>query len=150
MLGFTFEAVSIRLTGVRQDKPPKMVRVDYEISITTDEPGRRLAMLHENIRKFGTISNTVASGCVLAGNNRAKAILEAFHLRYTRRRRRQGCKGNRRTALQHMDCPAFSVKPQRRTHTNRAVNLRRLARSILPQRLAVAVVGFTAISRRFD
>lgn len=67
MLGFAFQAVSIRLTGLRQDKPPKMVRVDYEISTATDEPDRRLELLHENIRKFGTISNTVASACMLEG-----------------------------------------------------------------------------------
>jgi uncharacterized OsmC-like protein len=67
MLRFELRAVSIRLHGVRQDKPPKMVRVDYEISIETDESERRLELLHENIRKFGTISNTVAEACLLEG-----------------------------------------------------------------------------------
>lgn len=67
MLQFSFRGVTIRLHGVRQDKPPKMVRVDYEIAVETDEPDRRLELLHENIRKFGTISNTVAAACILEG-----------------------------------------------------------------------------------
>jgi uncharacterized OsmC-like protein len=67
MLQFSFRGVSIRLHGVRQDKPPSMLRVDYEITVDTDEPDRRLVLLHENIRKFGTISNTVAAACILEG-----------------------------------------------------------------------------------
>jgi uncharacterized OsmC-like protein len=67
MLEFGFRGVNVQLHGVRQDKPPKMTRVDYEIVIDTDEPDRRIELLHENVRKFGTISNTVAAVCVLEG-----------------------------------------------------------------------------------
>lgn len=67
MLDFSLRGVSVELHGIRQDKAPKMVRVEYEIVIDTDEPERRIELLHENVRKFGTISNTVAAACVLEG-----------------------------------------------------------------------------------
>lgn len=70
MLKFELRGVEIRLHGVRQDKPPKMVRIDYEIVVDTDEPDRRLRLLHENLRKFGTVSNTIAAGTALAGTIR--------------------------------------------------------------------------------
>jgi uncharacterized OsmC-like protein len=67
MLNFEFRAVEIKLHGVRQDKPPRMVRIDYAIVVDTDESDHRLELLHENVRKFGTISNTVAAACTLTG-----------------------------------------------------------------------------------
>lgn len=39
----------------------------YEMVIDTDEPDRRLDLMHENIRKYGTISNTVAAAVPLSG-----------------------------------------------------------------------------------
>jgi uncharacterized OsmC-like protein len=67
MLQFDFRSVEIRLHGVRQDKPPRMVKVEYAIVVDTEESDRRLELLHENVRKFGTISNTVAAACTLTG-----------------------------------------------------------------------------------
>ena len=67
MLKFEFRGVKVKLHGVRQDSPPKMVSIDYEIVIDTDEDDRRLDLLHKNIRKFGTISNTVAGALRLEG-----------------------------------------------------------------------------------
>ena len=74
MLKFEFRAVEIKLHGVRQDKPPRMVRIDYEIVVDTDESDHRLELLHENVRKFGTISNTVAAACSLTGAIRRPAL----------------------------------------------------------------------------
>ncbi len=67
MLKFELRGVEVKLHGVRQDSPPKMVAVDYEIIVDTDEDDRRLALLHMNVRKFGTISNTVAAATRLEG-----------------------------------------------------------------------------------
>jgi hypothetical protein len=53
--------------GVRQDVPPRMERIDYEIVVDTGEPDRRLELLHENVRKYGTVFNTVAPGTELNG-----------------------------------------------------------------------------------
>jgi uncharacterized OsmC-like protein len=70
MLNFSFRGVTIRLTGERQDAPPRMTRIDYEILVDTDEPDRRLALLHQNVRKYGTISNTIALAVPLNGTLR--------------------------------------------------------------------------------
>jgi uncharacterized OsmC-like protein len=67
MLKFHLRGVEVRLHGVRQDSPPKMVAVDYELIVDTDEDDRRLELLHTNVRKFGTISNTVAAATELSG-----------------------------------------------------------------------------------
>jgi hypothetical protein len=53
--------------GLRQDAPPRLERIDYEIVVDTDEPDRRLELLHENVRKYGTVFNTVAPGTELSG-----------------------------------------------------------------------------------
>jgi uncharacterized OsmC-like protein len=67
MLKFELRTVEIRLHAVRQDSPPKISSIDYEILIDTDESDHRLELLHSNVRKFGTISNTVAAATDLSG-----------------------------------------------------------------------------------
>ncbi len=67
ILKFELRGVEVRLEGVRQDAPPKMESVHYEIRIDTDESDHRLALLHENVKKYGTIFNTVAAGTQLNG-----------------------------------------------------------------------------------
>ncbi len=67
MLKFDFLGVEVKLHGVRQDSPPKMISIDYEIIVDTDEDDHRLDLLHTNVRKFGTISNTVAQATMLKG-----------------------------------------------------------------------------------
>ena len=44
-----------------------MESIDYEILVDTDEPERRLELLHENVKKFGTVFNTIAPGTQLSG-----------------------------------------------------------------------------------
>jgi uncharacterized OsmC-like protein len=67
LLNFDLRGVEVRLRGVRQDRPPKMVAVDYELIVDTDESDQRLELLHTNVRKYGTISNTVAAALPLTG-----------------------------------------------------------------------------------
>ncbi len=67
MLKFDLRGVEVKLHGVRQDSPPKMVSIDYELIVDTDENDRRLELLHTNVRKFGTISNTVAAATRFTG-----------------------------------------------------------------------------------
>ena len=59
--------VEVRVHGVRQDVPPRLESIRYEIIVDTDEPDRRLDLLHENVRKYGTVFNTVAPGTELTG-----------------------------------------------------------------------------------
>ena len=37
MIHFQYRGVQVRLHGLRQDAPPKMVSVDYEIIVETEE-----------------------------------------------------------------------------------------------------------------
>lgn len=72
MLKFELRGVEVSLHGVRQDSPPKMIRVDYEIVVDTDETDARLALLHKNLQKYGTIYNTLADATDLSGTIRRK------------------------------------------------------------------------------
>ena len=67
MIHFRFRGVEVRLHGVRQDNPPFMSSITYDLIVDTDEDDRRLELLHQNVRKYGTISNTVAAATRLAG-----------------------------------------------------------------------------------
>ena len=67
MLNFSLRGVTIQLTGERQDAPPRITRIDYDILVDTDETDRRLELLHQNVRKYGTISNTIALAVPLNG-----------------------------------------------------------------------------------
>jgi len=72
MLEFDLRGIELSLQGVRQDSPPKMVRIDYESVVDTDENNQRLDLLHRNLRKYGTISNTLKEATELVGTIRRK------------------------------------------------------------------------------
>jgi uncharacterized OsmC-like protein len=67
ILKFQLRGVEVIVDGVRQDVPPKMESIRYEIVVDTDESDQRLRLLHENVRKYGTVFNTVAPGTDLQG-----------------------------------------------------------------------------------
>lgn len=73
MLQFDLRGIEVSLRGVRQDSPPKIISIRYQITVDTDETDARLALLHKNLQKFGTIYNTLAGTTDLAGNIRRKA-----------------------------------------------------------------------------
>lgn len=72
MLKFEFSGVDIKLHGVRQDVPPKMESITYEIIVDTNEDDHRLELLHKNVKQYGTVFNTVAPGTDLTGVIRRK------------------------------------------------------------------------------
>ncbi len=67
ILRFQYRTVEVRVLGVRQDSPPRLEKIDYEILIDTDESDHRLELLHGNVKKFGTVFNTVAPCTMLSG-----------------------------------------------------------------------------------
>lgn len=73
MIHFDLRGVDVKLHGVRQDNPPKLVSIDYEITVDTDETDQRLELLHKNVRKYGTVSNTLSAALALEGRVRRKA-----------------------------------------------------------------------------
>lgn len=70
MLGFALRGAEVRVHGERQDSPPRMTRVEYELVVDTDESDARLSLLHRNVQKYGTIYNTVSAALPLAGTIR--------------------------------------------------------------------------------
>uniref|UniRef100_A0A7C1NXM7 OsmC family peroxiredoxin n=1 Tax=Agrobacterium albertimagni TaxID=147266 RepID=A0A7C1NXM7_9HYPH len=72
MLDFDLRGIEVTLHGIRQDSPPRMVRINYDIVVETDETDARLDLLHRNLQKYGTIYNTLAGATELVGNIRRK------------------------------------------------------------------------------
>jgi uncharacterized OsmC-like protein len=70
MLGFDFSGVEVRIEAERQDSPPRITAITYELIVDSPEPDRRLDLLHINVRKYGTISNTLAASTSLTGTIR--------------------------------------------------------------------------------
>lgn len=73
LLPFRYESASVEVTAEREAPPPRIVRVSYHLRVVTDEPPARVELLHKNIRKFGTITNTLATACELSGTIEAIA-----------------------------------------------------------------------------
>ena len=67
MLDFALTGVEVRVDGIRQDTPPRMSSIEYEIVVDTEESDRRLELLHTKVRKYGTIFNTVSAAVTLSG-----------------------------------------------------------------------------------
>jgi len=67
MLEFELRGVEVKLRAARQDSPPKIISIDYELIVDTPESDQRLELLHKNVRKYGTIYNTVAAATALDG-----------------------------------------------------------------------------------
>lgn len=67
LLPFEYEVATVEVVAERQDPPPRMNRMQYRIEIVTEEPPSKVALLDRNIRKHGTITNTLASACELSG-----------------------------------------------------------------------------------
>lgn len=72
MLPFAYDLASVEVTAERQDRPPKIVRISYVVTVVTDEPPHRVDLLHRNIQRHGTIFNTLADVCEVAGTIEAR------------------------------------------------------------------------------
>ena len=70
MLKFSLRDATVRVRGVRQDVPPRLVTIDYELVVETDESDERLDLLHRNVQKYGTVYNTLAGAVKLSGTIR--------------------------------------------------------------------------------
>jgi uncharacterized OsmC-like protein len=66
-LQFQYDGAEVDVTLRRQDAPPKFTEVTYELRLRTDEPEQRIDLVHRNLRKFGTVYNTLAPGCAIEG-----------------------------------------------------------------------------------
>lgn len=73
LLPFRYESASIEVVAEREEPPPRIVRMRYRLRVVTDELPQRVELLHKNLRKFGTITNTLAAACELSGEIEAVA-----------------------------------------------------------------------------
>lgn len=67
ILRFQLRGVEVQVHGIRQDVPPRLEQIRYEILVDSDESDARLALLHENVKKYGTVFNTLMPGTSLSG-----------------------------------------------------------------------------------
>ena len=67
VLPFGYRHAEVDVTARRQDTPPAFVEIGYELRLDTDEPERRIQLLHYNLRRFGTVYNTLAAACHIHG-----------------------------------------------------------------------------------
>lgn len=73
LLGFHYDDAYVEVVARRQDSPPKFVEITYSLRVATDEPPRRVELTHSNLRKFGTVYNTLAAVCEVHGTMQAVA-----------------------------------------------------------------------------
>lgn len=60
-------AVDIQLKALHQDSPPRVTRIECQLQVATDADARKIELLHTNLRKYGTVYNTLALSCELTG-----------------------------------------------------------------------------------
>jgi len=66
-LHIPYEEARISVKGLRSDTPPMMQEITYKVELKTTADDRQIDLLHRNVIKFGTISNTLATACKLSG-----------------------------------------------------------------------------------
>lgn len=76
LLGFEYDDATVEVVARRQDSPPRFVEVTYSLVLSTAESPRRLALVHQNLRKFGTVYNTLAAVCDVHGEVLARGAGE--------------------------------------------------------------------------
>jgi uncharacterized OsmC-like protein len=79
ILPFRYQRARIQVEIERQEPPPRIARATYALRIVTDEPEHRLELLHRNILRFGTITNTLAAACELEGTILAEPPAASDH-----------------------------------------------------------------------
>ena len=67
MLAFRLDGAEVQLEAIRQDAPPKLTLIRYQITLDSAETDQRLDLLHSNMLKYGTIPNTLAPAVPLEG-----------------------------------------------------------------------------------
>ena len=67
ILKYDYTQARISIKGVRNDNPPFMSSINYQLQVESDMDNYKLNLLHKNILKFGTITNTLAKVSELNG-----------------------------------------------------------------------------------
>jgi len=67
VLDFDYRRAEVTVELHRIDAPPRFERLEYVLRIDTSEPERRVELLHRNLKKHGTVFNTLAATCDVTG-----------------------------------------------------------------------------------
>jgi uncharacterized OsmC-like protein len=67
ILKYDYTSAEIEVNGIRNDSPPYMSEITYILKVETTMEEKKLHLLHKNILKFGTITNTIAKAAILNG-----------------------------------------------------------------------------------
>lgn len=68
MMNFEYDTAGISVVAERQDKPPMINAITYEIEIKSTDSKLNEELLLRNIQKYGTIYNTLNAVCQIEGN----------------------------------------------------------------------------------
>jgi len=67
ILPFRYEGATVHVTLQREQRPPRISKLRYELRLVTDEPEQRVRLLERNLVQFGTIYNTLSHACDVSG-----------------------------------------------------------------------------------
>lgn len=67
ILKFEYKTARVEIIGIRNDSPPYISAINYVLQVESDMKENKLRLLHKNILKYGTITNTLAKSTVLNG-----------------------------------------------------------------------------------
>lgn len=79
LIGFDYDDATVEVIARRQDSPPRFVEVSYSLVLSTAESPHRLELVHRNLRKFGTVYNTLAAVCDVHGELSARVATRHVH-----------------------------------------------------------------------
>jgi uncharacterized OsmC-like protein len=68
LMNFEYSNAEIIVNATRQEKPPRMDELNYQLTIYSQDSNLNINLLKKNIEKFGTIYNTIASSCSIVGD----------------------------------------------------------------------------------
>lgn len=64
---FRYTHAEITLTGIRQDQPPMLHTLKFDLVVYSDDAKINTDLLLRNLQKFGTIYNTLSAVCRIEG-----------------------------------------------------------------------------------
>lgn len=67
IMNFQYDKAEVVVHSTRTEKPPKMDKLEYTLTIYSQDKKLNLKLLKRNIEKFGTIYNTVDASCEIIG-----------------------------------------------------------------------------------
>lgn len=67
MMKFTYTKATVEVNATRLENPPRMDKIEYNLTIYGNDKKLNTALLKKNIEKFGTIYNTVKLSCTISG-----------------------------------------------------------------------------------